>query len=1444
MKNELGRKITSLTIMTIMIAGGMTFAAPGMMPVAAAENQLLYVSAENAMFANTFSGGQIVEIIVRDPNRSDTEVQESAPEVEVNGDTVRMIQADDGYWYAYIADTAGIVTAAASTINLTYGTAMTKGHNLTSNIPGEADVASGTAGITISAGATVYYGVDYIGGEPAMSAYGGTSQTSGGVNIAGVDRGVNDNQWPFIQSFDFSAGPAEIVLEKAGADETVLLDYDNQEDFASISMDRSSAPKGSELHLTITDGQLNVDPTADETVLFYILSGSEGVSLGSATVYDTVNLGFGDNGVLKINKNTNSAATAVLLTEVTADDVTADDYLVFLETGANTGIFVNTDDSDDSNLDVHSSAARHMTATIDYNDSPVSFIVSTSGATIDMDESSVGDEWNSGESMTVTITDEDLNLNTAAENNITVASTEIPTIVTGSPASAGSDTSRTFTVTITAGVNYTDGSINKMIIPTGIVFADLPSDTTLDLLHVDVTSLGSAATGTTGNVNFVNSTNNFLQHAASTTAHVASLEVWSVDEALSGDYEIIIDYMSFGDGQANAVYRMLLEETGDNTGVYAGSAEYLMLNQLTADTIVVGDLTVMSQDIIMILASDLTGSDAPRIKYMDTDADGQQTPVADQADANTHNGVVSFDSDNYKVADTVTVTVTDMDLNTDSDLIDVYTVYDSSTTDADNADAVGDSSGTQVLTISIGGEQWDDDCDVTITGDNEFGLFASGFLLAETDTASGIFTGTFQIPSNYCNSTPASESTTGQDLTADYIDFLDASGNQIEVGAAATITANSGSVSLDRQVYPVPWAAGDFKDHADVNVSGNGGSAGTGSIIVTISIADEDYNTSPVGEDTIPAAQLVLKAYRGSYSAVVTTSSDLVETTADSGVFETEVTIPATFTINSVVLKQGDILTAEYTDPTDASGNSYLNTDSSTLDLRTASLTSDKSVYVTGSDAILSINDADLNLDSGTVESYVLNLINWDSDAADVNLGAETEFDPEPSKFRETGENTGVFQVVIEIPDKITVGAAAAVNLDSGEKIDLEYVDHGTAGEDNYSTTSTEDIGLTIYTSNFGATIELDKKVYTWTDRVFVNITAPDHNTDTGLVEEIGGDSTLTAQTRSDKLTNYKLVETGPDTGIFWGEITLVGFAKDADGDATTGNAGGVTGNEGPVFTSPNTAAGPTDGYLEATDKDGITISFEFSEDQTVVSSSLVRWNIAEIAFDEDAYLANSSATVNVSDIDMNLNNDAIENFTVELWSDSDSGGVDLTVTETSEASGEFSGVVFFTTTDASSGHTLRVSEGDSITASYDDNTLPEPYSNTDELEVTSVAVIGTIIPPLERAPASNLRTVDAFGGDVNVVSIDQQVQLQANIANGSDGEQPFAYLVQVQNDIGVTVSLAWITGTLSGGQSFSPALSWIPTESGSYTATAFVWESISNPTALSASISTTITVE
>jgi len=84
-----------------MLAGGMVIAAPSMVPEAAAAGQL-YVSAENATFGNTFGGGSVVEVIVKDPNRSDTEVAEAEPTVYVDNQQLRMAQGVDGYWYAYI----------------------------------------------------------------------------------------------------------------------------------------------------------------------------------------------------------------------------------------------------------------------------------------------------------------------------------------------------------------------------------------------------------------------------------------------------------------------------------------------------------------------------------------------------------------------------------------------------------------------------------------------------------------------------------------------------------------------------------------------------------------------------------------------------------------------------------------------------------------------------------------------------------------------------------------------------------------------------------------------------------------------------------------------------------------------------------------------------------------------------------------------------------------------------------------------------------------------------------------------------------------------------------------------------------------------------------------------------------------------------------------------
>jgi len=83
-------------------------------------------------------------------------------------------------------------------------------------------------------------------------------------------------------------------------------------------------------------------------------------------------------------------------------------------------------------------------------------------------------------------------------------------------------------------------------------------------------------------------------------------------------------------------------------------------------------------------------------------------------------------------------------------------------------------------------------------------------------------------------------------------------------------------------------------------------------------------------------------------------------------------------------------------------------------------------------------------------------------------------------------------------------------------------------------------------------------------------------------------------------------------------------------------------------------------------------------------------------------------------------------------------------------------------------------------------------------------------------------------------VFVDQQVQIVADLTNSQDRIQNFAYIVQIEDDEGVSISLAWITGALSPNQRLSPALSWTPDKAGMYTAEIFVWESITNPDALS----------
>ena len=124
---------------------------------------------------------------------------------------------------------------------------------------------------------------------------------------------------------------------------------------------------------------------------------------------------------------------------------------------------------------------------------------------------------------------------------------------------------------------------------------------------------------------------------------------------------------------------------------------------------------------------------------------------------------------------------------------------------------------------------------------------------------------------------------------------------------------------------------------------------------------------------------------------------------------------------------------------------------------------------------------------------------------------------------------------------------------------------------------------------------------------------------------------------------------------------------------------------------------------------------------------------------------------------------------------------------------------------------------------------------------ILSFLALAVLQAPLSYAAAPEKYIVSVTGA--REVPVDKQVQITADLTNNQQREQPFAYLVQIQNEDGVTISLSWIAGSLAAGQSMSPSQSWTPIEIGTYTAQIFVWESVDNPDPLSAPLTIKINV-
>lgn len=112
-----------------------------------------------------------------------------------------------------------------------------------------------------------------------------------------------------------------------------------------------------------------------------------------------------------------------------------------------------------------------------------------------------------------------------------------------------------------------------------------------------------------------------------------------------------------------------------------------------------------------------------------------------------------------------------------------------------------------------------------------------------------------------------------------------------------------------------------------------------------------------------------------------------------------------------------------------------------------------------------------------------------------------------------------------------------------------------------------------------------DKSVYDWNSDMILTVVDPDANKDSMMEEYVGDrqDSKLIISSSKGKLENYRLKETGKDTGIFQGILGIIGVSKDGTKHARNLNGKSITVTQGTAI---------SDGFIECGEDEILKITY------------------------------------------------------------------------------------------------------------------------------------------------------------------------------------------------------------------------------------------------------------
>ena len=354
---------------------------------------------------------------------------------------------------------------------------------------------------------------------------------------------------------------------------------------------------------------------------------------------------------------------------------------------------------------------------------------------------------------------------------------------------------------------------------------------------------------------------------------------------------------------------------------------------------------------------------------------------------------------------------------------------------------------------------------------------------------------------------------------------------------------------------------------------------------------------------------------------------------------------------------------------------------------------------------------------------------------------------------------------------------------------------------------------------------------YSWGSKINILIFAPSWNENKYKIDTIGDDTDfpIGVYSRTSKHDGpCKLVETEPNSGLFYGRLKLNGFPHDAHGTGVKYLWGSKTCESGKGADNESMKIGAGGG----SEGGAFTVFWKYDTDKTITKTGYYTWREGTIEFDKNYYKIDEIATVTLHDIDLEVYPFDMNTIRLRVWSDTDTEGITLTSSYMYSVYRGVQASFGFTTDDESRNDIqLRISPGDKIYAQYTDRTLPRPYSNDDHKEIFDSAFITADLGKPVNFEEINITKSNSFSDK------DEETELISTTIKAKNTYKTNleAYVVQqIRDEDGKVIHLNWSRIFMPAQNSFMINHNSDVTKSEKYTIDIFIFNNLDNPTSYS----------